>query len=269
MSPRLLSSNEKSVKLSPTEQRVYFQLYGLEVFRTRDVYTVIENKKTAWNIVSRLKNKGYIREIKRGLYGIVPAQMIGEDFTVDRILVASRLVEPYFLSHHTALEVHGVAHSFFNTVYITSGSPLRPFEYQGITYKVVATKHLFGYAEVGRGRQAINVSDRERSVLDCIRNMGYAGGIEELLRSITRFPSLDFKRLLDYLEKFGETSLYHRTGYLLDLLREDLRAPEWFFEKIMGRLGSRAYYLTGKKGTYVRKWNVIAPGNIKELVKVA
>jgi predicted transcriptional regulator of viral defense system len=105
--------------------------------------------------------------------------------------------------------------------------------------------------------------------LDCLRNIEYAGGIEELAKSLTGFPSLGFDKLLGYLERYGETSLYHRSGYLLDLLREDLRVPEWFLEKVGERLGSRVYYLTKKKGKFIKKWMVIAPKNIEEMIRVA
>jgi predicted transcriptional regulator of viral defense system len=77
---------------------------------------------------------------------------------------------------------------------------------------------MFGIEQIQRGPLKINVSDRERTVLDCIRNIEYAGGIEELTKSISAFPGLNYKKLLEYLDLFKEKSMYHRTGFILDSL---------------------------------------------------
>ena len=261
---------EKSVNLSPLEQNVYFNFYEKEVFRTDDVYRQISNKKTARQIISRLKKKGYIKQIRRGLFAVVPAQMIGKDYTVDRILIASQLATPYFLSHHTALEIHGVAQSYFNIVYISTNKILKSFDFQGTTYRFVTTKYLFGTEPVSRGNRNISASDRERTILDCIRNIEYAGNIEELAKSISAFSGLDYKKLLKYLDIFDEKSLYHRTGFIFDTLRDELNVPEDFVDKITKKLSRRTYYLLKKTGgTYNKKWNIMVPGNIKEMMKIA
>ena len=152
--------------------------------------------------------------------------MIGKEFSIDRILVASQLARPYFISHHTALEIYGVAQSYHNITYISTNKILRPFEFQNISYKIITTKYKFGIEQIQRGPLKINVSDRERTVLDCIRNIEYAGGIEELTKSISAFPGLNYKKLLEYLYLFKEKSLYHRTGFILDRLKSELNVPQ-------------------------------------------
>ncbi len=266
----MYNKSKISVNLSPLEHKVYFSFYEREVFRSGDVYKVISNKKTARQILFRLKNKGYVKQIRRGLFAIVPAQMIGKAFAADKILIASQLAEPYFISHHTALEIHGVAQSYLNVAYISTNKVLKNFDFQDISYKFVTTKYMFGTERNLRGNNRINVSDKERTILDCIRNMDYAGGFEELLKSISAFPAINYKKLLKYMALFDENSLYHRTGFIFDSLKGELDVPINFLENVKGKLGTRAYYLIpGKKGAYFREWNIIAPKNIKELVKVA
>lgn len=266
----MFNKRKKSVELSPLEHKVYFSFYEKEVFRSSDAYGIITNKKTARQILFRLKNKGFIKQIKRGLFAIVPAQMIGKKFTVDKILTASQLTERYFISHHTALEVHGAAQSYFNTVFVSTNRILKPFDFQDISYKFITTKHMFGIARISRGNLKLNASDRERTVLDCIRNMEYAGGIEELAKSISAFPNLDYKKLMKYLNFFGEKSLFHRTGFIFGSLKSELNVPDGFLNEIKKRLSARAYYLLpNKKGIYVKEWNIIVPKNIKEMMKIA
>ncbi len=268
MSTYALNNDKKHVNLSPLEHKIYFDFYDQEIFRTEDAYKIIDNKKTARQVLFRLKNKGYIKQMKRGIYFTVPAQLVGKEYTPDRILIASIITMPYFLSHHTALEVHGVAQSFFNITYISTNKILKPFDYQGITYKTVTTKYLFGAEMMTRGTAKIMVSDRERTTLDCIRNIGYAGGLEELIKSIAGFPSLDYNKLFDYLHKFSEDSLFHRTGFILDSIKDELNVPPWFLNRVKRSLGRRTYYLTKEKGKFVKDWNIIVPENIKERMKI-
>ncbi|MBU4374279.1 MAG: hypothetical protein KJ714_07570 [Euryarchaeota archaeon] len=266
----MFNKSKKGVELSPLEHKIYFSFYEKEVFGSSDAYKIIPNKKTARQILFRLKKKGFIKQIKRGLFAIIPAQMIGKEFSVDKILIASKLTEPYFISHHTALEIHGVAQSYFNIAYISANKILKPFEFQNISYKFITTKHIFGVEQISRGNLKINVSDIERTVLDCIRKTEYAGGIEELAKSISAFPNLDYKKMLKHLNLFGEKSLFHRTGFIFDSLKSELNVPDDFIDKIKRKLGARTYYLfPNKKGVYVKKWNIIVPKNIKEMMKVA
>lgn len=270
MSTYVINNSKKSVNLSPLEHKIYFSLYEKEIFKTGDAYRIISNKKTARQTVFRLKNKGFIKRIRKGVFAIVPAQMVGKDFYADRIVIASMLTEPYFLSHHSALEIHGVAQSYFNTTYISTSKALKSFEFQGIAYKFVTTKYLFGTEDVVRGNLKISTSDKERTILDCIRTPDYAGGIEELVRSISAFAAIDYKKLLKYMALFNEKSLFSRTGYLFDCLKDELGVPDAFLGEIRKNLGARAYYMIpGRKGAYVKEWNIIVPKNIKEAMRVA
>jgi len=264
------NNSKKGVNLSPLEHKLYFGFYEKEVLRNTDAYNIIPNKKTARQILFRLKNKGFIRQVRRGLFAIVPAQMIGKEFSINRFLIASQLAQPYFISHHTALEIHGVAQSHLNIAYISTNKISRPLEFQNISFKIINTKHMFEIEQVQRGTLVINVSNRERTVLDCIRNIKYAGGIEELAKSISAFPGLDYKKLLEYLDFFKEKSLFHRTGFILDSLKSELDVPRDFLDSIRVNLSKRTYYLhPGTKGVYKKEWNIIVPENIEEMMKIA
>ena len=270
MSTYMSNNSKKGVNLSPLEHKLYFGFYEKEVLRNTDAYNIIPNKKTARQILFRLKNKGFIRQVRRGLFAIVPAQMIGKDFSINRFLIASQLAQPYFISHHTALEIHGVAESYLNIAYISTNKISRPLEFQNISFKIINTKHMFGIEQVQRGTLVINVSNRERTVLDCIRNIKYAGGIEELAKSISAFSGLDYKKLLEYLDFFKEKSLFHRTGFILDSLKSELNVPRDFLDSIRVNLSKRTYYLhPGTKGVYKKEWNIIVPDNIEEMMKIA
>ena len=59
----------------------------------------------------------------------------GAPDVADRYTIASKVREEYYLGFHTALELHGCAYSWFNsvTVCLGPGAHFRSFEFQGTT----------------------------------------------------------------------------------------------------------------------------------------
>lgn len=269
MSGDASTMEHKDVKtLSPTEQRVYSELYSKRVITTIDVRRILGDPHKTADYISNLRDKGYLMKIRKGLYAIVPPNLVGKGFNPDKYLVGSRLKQDSFLSYHTALELHGLAQSAFSTVYITIGDRSGSFSYQGMEYRFTSTKHLFGKMSMNYQGQQVMVSDRERTVLDCIRRVRYAGGLEELVKSISNVPSFDFEKILDYLERFGERSLYHKTGFILESL--GARVPPEFLQALHSEVGKRVYYLDEEKRSVLnRKWNLMVPRTFEELVKGA
>ena len=147
----------------------------------------------------------------------------------------------------------------------------RPFEFQDIAYRVVWSPGLFGTTNVQRDGIAVPVTDKERTLLDCIRRPDLCGGLEEYLKSVEGFTLLSPVRLMDYLERFGERNLYQRAGFILSVLREKIRVQDDLLEALRSRVGStRCYLLPGGKGAggrLVNEWNVYVPKNLPELMR--
>lgn len=263
------------MKLTPREQKVYKALYTQEIFNLKEIGKILKNYKQTLRVVKSLLDKKYIQKIKRGLYVIVPYEIAPDKenrYSPNKYLIASRLIRPYFFSHHSALEIHGVANSVFFTVFLSSDKGVRDFTYKNITYKTIKTSSFFGLQDKIYAHRKIKVSDKERTFLDCLRSLKYAGGLEEFLKSVTGFPSLDFKKLSLYLKKFNEKSLYQRTGYILELLKDEFRVKEIFLEKLKKQVTDKTYYLDSlTKGSCkkIKEWNLMVPKNIKELMQVA
>lgn len=259
--------NKNGVKiksLSPTEQMIYSELYSERVITTDDVKDIIGQK--APDYITNLREKGYIKKIRKGLYAIVSPDMIGEDIKPDKFLIADKAKGDHYISHHSALEIHGLAQTIHNRVYITSSTPSRSFKYEDIEYKFITTKYFFGFEEKNRLNSTITVSDREKTILDCIRNIKYAGGLEELIKSLEGVHSLDWDKLLDYLCKIDENSLYQKTGFILDEL--DTRFP--VEDKVLSKVGKRTYYIHENKDSfYVKKWNLMVPKKFQEWITSA
>jgi len=256
--------------LSPTEQKIYSTLYPKRIIITNDVRKILKDSHKSADYLTNLREKGYIQKIKQGVYAIVPPNLIGEkDYLPDKFLIAAHLKNTYYLSHHSALELHGIAESVFNTVYITLPNYTPSFEYKGINYHFVSTKHFFGMEQISYNSITIAISDLEKTVLDCIRNIHYTGGIEEIVKSISGIPSLNHYKILEYLKQFNEQVLYHKTGFILESMKE-LLLPKKFFNDLQKHIGKKVYYFDkNKTSSYNKKWNVMVPIKFKELTRIA
>jgi len=255
--------------LSPTEQKIYSELYSERVVTTNDIKEILNKKQRASDYITNLRQKGYFKKIRKGLYAIAPPNMVNEDeFSPDKFLIANKIKDESYISHHSALEFHGLAQTIQNRVYITSKTPGKLLKYKDIEYKIITTKHYFGFEKRNHLNTSIKVSDREKTILDCIRNLKYAGGIEELIKSFEDLPTINWNSLLQYLEKIDEKNLYQKTGFIFEKL--SLNLPEKIEEQILSKIGKKTYYLEKDKDSfYVDKWNLMVPKKFEEWSKSA
>ena len=255
------------ISLSPTEQKIYSGLYQKRVIKTSDVFKILGDLHKSADYITNLRSKGFLQKIKQGVYIIVPPDMVGKKYIVDKFLVGGNLKEGYYISHHSALELHGVAESVFNTVYITVKNYSQPIQYQDITYDFITTKYFFGIREIMYKSSSLMVSDVEKTVLDCIRRTKYAGGLEELIKSISSIPSFNYNKLWEYLKKFNENSLYHKIGFIFKSLETHV-PPADFINKIQKKISNKVYYLDKNKSSSLnKKWKLMVPKNYWEIVK--
>jgi len=226
---------------------------------------------TARMALWRLSAKGNLVRVREGLYGAVPPERVGSEYEFDRYLLFDRIMDRTgALAFHSALELHGVANSRHTTLYYLSAKRSKPFEFQGILYRSVLTSEVFGTTLHYLGDIPVNVTDRERTFLDCIRRPDLCGGVEEYLKSLEMFSAMNPDKILEYLERFDEKALYHRAGFVLSILSDRIRVPDSLLVALRGKVGPDPCYLVpGKRsgGRLVKDWNVLVPRNIEELAR--
>lgn len=258
--------------LSPSEQRLHRFALEKRVFTTRDAIEAQGDAAATRKQLVYLVKKGYLLRVIRGLYGAVPPEFAGTEHEIDRYLIANRVGgSTGALAFHTALELHGVANATLSDVYCIKCGRVHPFTFQGIDYHFINASEVFGTSRSIRQGISVTVTDRERTFLDCIRRPELAGGLDEIVRSLGTFHTVDTVVLGGYLGRFGERSLVQRTGVVLSLLKEDLRVPDEFLAGLRTGVGTKVYYLTPGMGRGVgrldKEWNVIVPRNIHEVMR--
>lgn len=221
------------------------------------------NRPIGYNTLkSRLyirKKRGLLSHIRRGVY--LPSEI------QNKFQIACNSVDDGCLSYHSALEFYMLQTQEFNWLYVHSSNPFRPFDYLNeryifkplqFIYKPLIVKKRTGYP--------IKVTSISQTIIDCLYNIGLAGGIEELLYALIELDPVSLVEgdMIECLTLYRNKSLYQRTGFILSLFRERLNLSDRFFSICKTNMGNTTSYLINPSlcNTYFKDWNVCAPKDI-------
>ena len=126
------------------------------------------------------------------------------------------------VAYHGALQYYALQTQQFNTIYLHSNKRFRPFVIDGVAYEYHPLKFTYNIViSKDPDGNPIAVTSLSQTVVDCIRHIDLAGGLEELLYALSSisFGQLKEKDLMVCLEAYDNASLWSRTGYLLSLFQ--------------------------------------------------
>jgi predicted transcriptional regulator of viral defense system len=231
-------------------------------FTREDLTKITKNVKTSDTVLYNYIDKGYIRRIKRNLYGTV--NLVDNELTVNKYQIASAINSNSYISHHTAFEYHGCANQVSYQVDVSSTKDFTSFFFEGYSYTKMRESIDVGIVNYPNQSR---VTDIERTVLDGIDQFEKTTGLEELLRCISLVPMLDEKKILSYLRLYDKQFMYQKTGFILHKFQDDFQLSNDFFRECINHIGKSTRYMTNdKNGTYSDNWRIIAPQNILEMI---
>ncbi len=213
--------------LGPRETRLLFDLEsrGKTVFTLRDAREILSLPgTTAADVVYRLKRKGRVIEIRKGMYLLVPAKAGLQGAwseSVFQILDFLLRREEYYVGFWSAMNYWGMTEQVPRIVHVVAPARRRGFEFQGQRVQFVFLKpgRIFGYTTEPVGPATFRISDRERTLLDGLLRPRYCGGVGEVAKAIVvARSSLDWEKLGGYVRRLGVDAATRRLGYLLDVL---------------------------------------------------
>lgn len=251
-------------------------------------------------LLNRLVDSGWLIRLKGGHYLIVPLEAESPDFwTEDSFVLASASVSgtssmtakatvigletpsrasyfdsrskaaEYAISYWSALNYYGYTEQIPRTVFIST--PKRGAstsqELLNIPYRLIflSPKKFFGVTTVWINNKPVQITDKEKTIVDCFDRPKFCGGIIEAAKGLSEGikDGVDLERLTSYADQIGSSAVFKRLGFLAEILK--LPIEPWLTE--WQKHVSRSYSLLDptqlKRGRYNAKWHVIV--NVEDI----
>lgn len=245
---------------------LYFELMQVPVFTMEDVCKYYDKDKieSARSAVKRLLKQGTVVKIRNNMYTCISGETGAP--IANRFQIASKITPTSYVSHHTAVEYYGLADQVYYDVYVSSETKFQSFEFDGYTYQCVLAKCKLGIESV-KYSGGIKVTDKERTLVDTIKDMDKISGLEETIANIQGLHNLQEKRIVQYLEAYNNQFLYQKMGFLLWNLRKQLGLSDEFFSLCRQKIGKSKRYLTKdtSDAVYNDTWKIVVPKSISHI----
>ncbi len=258
--PRSLSKREYEIVSELAVRRIHI----LTVDEASKLLGI--KKENLWGIFHRLEKKGWLERIERGKYMVVPLQA-REGWLEHPFILASSLIEKYYISYRTALAHYGLTEQLPLYIYIATTERKGRLEcrLQNYVFRFIRLKKskFFGFRTELMGDREIFLAEQEKAIVDCLDKERYAGSIIETAKALNN-SSISIRKVKGYAIRMNNSSLVRRLGYLLDMLGKDSAG----LEKHIGKY--RNIYLSAilPKRTIERnkKWRLIINVERNELL---
>lgn len=217
--------------------------------------------------LSRLTRSGYLVHPRRGLYVVADPDRPGKVPPVDAVYVAQKAAPESVAAYQTALELHGVARSASDVVWLKVERPLREFSFGSVQVRMAQVRGeemRQGTSKMARDLGPVTTTDKEQTVLDALRHPERCGGTSEAFHSLSGFEYLNWDHLLDLLEEEEQRTVYARLGFLLTWNQKKWRVPKSVMEHVREKAPSYPSYFgnEARGGFHDAEWNLVVPRDL-------
>ena len=203
-------------------------------FGVRDAARTLDVDPTAARrFLAYLAARGWLTRVRQGLYERVPLEATNPaGWPVNAWVKAHRVFAPCYIGGFSACSHWALTDQLFRTVVVITSRWTRKREtkIQNTEYlvKVVSPKRMFGTLRQWADDLQVEVSDPARTLVDMLDDPRLGGGMRQVADTVDRFFFFGDLRndelLLEYVERFGNRSIYKRLGYVVEKLGID--APD-------------------------------------------
>ena len=239
------------INLSKNESDLLNNIENILVFSTS-----ILNKKTGWkyskikNTLTSLKKKKIILPIIKNNY------VIKTKIPENLFCIANNIINPSYVSFWTAFSYYGCTEQQIKSIQTISPKQYKNIHFDNILIETTTfkSKEFFGYKRINN----FVIAEKEKLIIDSLYKPEKVGGIDELNKCIKNiWKEINQKKLLEYLQKFDNKSLYARLGYLLEYLKLPNNYKNIFLKNLplsYTKLNPRKK----ERKNYNKKWMVLA-----------
>lgn len=241
-------------------------------FNVSKVSEILEiSLNRARRLVAYWASRGWLTRIKKGLFITVPLGAISpSERKEDPWIVATIVFEPCYIGGWSACEHLGLTDQIFKDIVVFTSRKVRrrKINIQDTTYIVrnINKEKIFGTKIVWREQTKVNVSDSSRTLVDILNEPYLGGGIRNVAGIVKEYFTREDKdevKVLDYILKLGNRTIYKRLGYLVKLLKINSPKVIEICKKNVSSGYSNLDPSLPPKGKLLRKWNLRINASLK------
>ncbi len=242
-----------------------------DFFTSRDARRIIRRNPIAANkLLHTLVRQGRIQRLEKGKFQLQPLTQNEEAMNEHEFLVAMQLVQPSYIAYWTALHYDGLTEQLANVVFVATTKQKKPIKIHGITYRfvVLSKPKFFGIETQQIGGRPFQISDLEKTIVDCFAHPEYCGGIVEAAKGLWNAlheNRLNLDKLTRYAERLGNRAVLKRIGYLVEFYQIPVDGHVVRWHKHLSAGYNPLDPLGSRRGTHNARWQLLINRNPIEL----
>jgi len=239
----------------------------------KSIFTIDDARKhiptNTKEVMYSLVRKKWVLPLQRGLYAIVPMDIGAngaDSFILHSFVIASYLVEPYYIGFWSALNHHGLTEQIPRTTFVATTKVKKRVDILNSEYYFVRLqrKKFFGMQQVEIEGWVINISTKEKTTADCLDHPEHAGGIEEVARGIYfNEKDVDIEQIFEHGRTMGNITILKRLGYILEKTGMMERYHDLFTDFRPSKGYTALDPLSPRKGYYNSTWGLLINFDLK------
>ena len=228
------------------------------------------SRSVASKLLSRWREQGWLRHVRRGLYASVPLTSRPDEQVIeDPWTLVPAVFGPAYIGGASAAYHWDLTEQIFRSVFVFTPLPVRRARQtiQDVPFVVrhVPGLRLFGTRPLWRGRVKLQISDPARTIIDMLNDPSTGGGISHVshcLRAYFRRKDADPALLITYAERIGNGAVFKRLGFL----SERNGGPASLVADCAARLTLGIVKLDPGQPSprILRKWRLRAPAKLED-----
>lgn len=262
-----MAKNNTVKYLSPREMQVIARLsYEKATVITQEQFDRYFKfpRQVREKVLFRLKKKGILNAVKRGVYFYSPLEAGPAGSNVNEFLIPSVFFPrgSYYVGYSTMYNYYGFTDQIFQVMYILNTSLQREKTIGGMQFKMVKIppNRMYGLEKIIIKDAEVIVSDRERTLIDLIYFYEPIGGLKkafEILKGEVKTKKADITRLVRYAARFPNPSIRKRVGFILEQAGVSDKVLEPLLKSVKKSSLVTLYPSKSRTGRINNKWKVI------------
>ena len=238
--------------------------YGYDIFTKKQLREVSQlSDKQLETSLRNLIYRNQLQIIEYGKYCVYGFS--------DELVIGNFLAKNGGIAYWTAMNYHGLTEQISNVVFVQTSRYKNSKKVLNIPYRFVQinSSKNFGYLTKGYGNHIYNITDVEKTILDCFDLPKYSGGYPEIIKAFYN-AKLNSRKLIRYSKKINNISVSKRLAYLAELFeKKELKDFTSYVQGIVKEKYNLFEHDGEPTGKTNKKWRLILNLSEQEIINLA